>query len=341
MDQKLTIIDIAKMANVSPSTVSRVINGQVGGRSKVKARVLQVIEETGFRPSAVAQTLASNRSGMIGVIFPNSVTSILMQHFYARTLEAITFACNQFDYNLVLFLSQTESDEKKIFEKLSHPNLLDGLIANVGCVNGERLVPLLAQVEVPVILAGHYGELENYSYVAIDNVRAMANVVQHLISLGRKRIATITGPLNVTDGLDRLEGYRQTLQARGYSVDEELIVEGDFTEMTGYYAAKRLIAQNVDAIAAANDATAIGALRAIRDAGLSVPEDIAVTGFDNTADSARTTPPLTTVRQPLSAFGRKLVEQLVEQIENPHGHLNKIVLDTELVIRQSCGENIW
>jgi LacI family transcriptional regulator len=337
----LTIADIAKLAGVSSATVSRIINGQIGNRSKVKNRVLKVIEETGFHTNVVAQKLAFQPSSFIGLIFPNTVTSILSEHYYVKIIESVTFACNQRDYNLVLFLSQSVSDEEKIFAKISRPGMLDGLIANVGCFNGDCLTPLVKEAKIPVVLAGRNDELDSFSYVDIDNIRAAFNAVQHLISLGRKRIATISGPLNVTDGSDRLEGYRQALMARGFAVDEDLIVEGDYSEKTGYYSARRIIPKKIDAIFAANDEMAIGAMRAVQEAGLSIPKDIAVIGFDDIKASSKTNPPLTTVRQPLGTFGHKLVELLIDQIEDPDRVARKIVLDTELVIRQSCGETIW
>src|SRR5450759_821838 len=118
----LTIADLAKMADVSPATVSRVINGKIGERSKVKSRVMKVIEETGFQINVPAQNHAATQpSGFIGLIFPNTVTSILSEHYYTKTIESVTFACNQHDYNLVLFLSQSLSDEEKIFAKISRP----------------------------------------------------------------------------------------------------------------------------------------------------------------------------------------------------------------------------
>jgi LacI family transcriptional regulator len=341
MNDHLTIADIARLAGVSSATVSRVMNGQIGKRSKVKQRVMTVIEETGFQPNAVAQTLALRRSSFIGIIFPNSVSSILTQPYYVKTIESVTLACNQHDYNLVLFLSQSVTDEEKIFSKVGRPGMLDGLIASVGCKNGDRLIPLVQDAKIPVVLAGRCDGLDSFSYVDIDNVNAAFNALQHLFSLGRKRVATITGPMNVTDSFDRLEGYRHAHMVRGYPVDEDLIIEGDYSERTGYYSAKRLLSKKIDGIFAANDEMAIGAIRAVLESGLSVPKDIAVIGFDDIAASSTSSPPLTTVRQPLGTFGNKLVELLVDQIENPNKMLRKIVLDTELIIRQSCGETMW
>jgi LacI family transcriptional regulator len=340
MNNHLTIADIARMADVSSATVSRVINGKIGNRSKIKKRVMEVIAETGFQPNAVAQTLALQRSGFIGLIFPNTANSILSQTYYTRTIESISIACNKFDYNLVLFLTQSAADEAKIFARVGRPGMLDGLIANVGCLNGDRLIPLVKESKIPVILAGRIEGLETFSYVDIDNVQAAFHAVQHLVSLGKKRIATITGPLNVTDGCDRLEGYRRALLARGFNLDDDLIAEGDYSEKAGYYTARRLLSRKIDAIFAANDEMAIGAIRAIQEAGLSVPKDIAIIGFDDSAASSLVKPPLTTIRQPLRTYGMKLVELLSEQIEDPMLRQRKIVLETELVIRQSCGETM-
>jgi LacI family transcriptional regulator len=341
MNDRLTISDIARMADVSPATVSRVINGKLGARSKIKQRVLKVLEETGFRPNAVAQTLARQRSGFIGLIFPNTILTVLSQPYYTRSIEAVSIACNKYDYSPVLFLTQLPSKEDKNFARIERLDMLDGIIANVGCSNGDLLIPLIKEIKIPVVLAGRREGLDSYSFVDIDNVRGAYNAVQHLMSLGRKRIATITGPLsNVTDSRDRLEGYKQALAARGFTIDEALIAEGDYSERAGYHATKRLIPQNIDAIFAANDEMAIGAIRAIQEEGLSVPKDIAIVGFDDIDSSSSINPTLTTIRQPLRTFGLKLIELLSDQIEHPGKTQRKIILETELIIRQSCGETM-
>jgi DNA-binding LacI/PurR family transcriptional regulator len=167
MKDHMTIADIANMANVSSATVSRAINGKLGDRSKVKQRVMKAIEETGFQPNVVGQSLSRQNSGFIGLIFPNTVTSILSQPYYTKTIESITFTCNQYDHNLVLFLCQSVADEEKLATRVSRPGMLDGLIVNVGCTNGYRLVPLVKEVKIPVVLAGRCDGLESFSYVDI------------------------------------------------------------------------------------------------------------------------------------------------------------------------------
>lgn len=338
MAPELTIDDIAKLAGVSTATVSRVLAGKVGDRSKVKQKVLQVLEETNFQPNAAAQSLASRRSGLIGLIFPLSASGMLTSTYHIRIIESISYACNvKKDYNIVLFLCETPADEAAVFSKINRRGILDGVIANVGAVNGSRLATLVSQVAIPVVTIGRRESLPNVSFVDVDNFQAAYNVVIHLTSLGRKRIAMISSPLDATAGNDRVAGYCKALNSRGIEVDSNMIVDGDNSEKLAYYLTKRLLTQNIDAVFAAGDHMALGAMRAVQEEGLSVPGDIAVVGFDDLPEAALSTPTLSTVRQPLRTMGMKVVNLLIEQIENPGGKPHKVFLDTEFVIRQSCG----
>jgi len=158
-----------------------------------------------------------------------------------------------------------------------------------------------------------------------------------LIRLGYQRIGTITGVSTRTVSLDRKEGYIKALTERGRNIDESLIVEGDFTEAGGYYAMQQLLPNKPDAVFAASDIMAIGAMRAIREAGLRVPEDIALVGFDDLPLATMPEPRLTTIRQPVYQFGVKAVEILLDLIENGIEPPRRIIMDTELIIRNSCG----
>jgi LacI family transcriptional regulator len=161
--------------------------------------------------------------------------------------------------------------------------------------------------------------------------------VTHLLRLGRTRVATITGPQNMIAGADRLAGYQAALRDRGVIPDPGLIAEGDFTEGGGYRAMQQLLGRRPDAVFAASDIMAIGALRALREAGLRVPEDVAVVGFDDLPQSARSEPPLTTVRQPTYRLGTTTVDSLLDLLDYPDSSPRRIVLPTELVVRASCG----
>jgi LacI family transcriptional regulator len=171
----------------------------------------------------------------------------------------------------------------------------------------------------------------------VDNVQASHNAVCHLIRLGYKRIGTITGRMNSTTGIDRLEGYQRAIHERGWGMHESLIAEGDFSEKSGYSAMKRLLPAKPNAVFAASDTMAIGAIRAVQEAGLRVPQDIAFVGFDDLPIALQPEFRLTTIRQPIVQFGARAVEILIDLIENGIKPPRRTIMDTELVIRNSCG----
>ena len=333
----LTLEDVAKQAGVSRSTVSRVVNESPDVRENVRRRVLDVIQATGYQPHAAARALASQRSWTIGLLLPQSVSSFFTDPYYPHLTKGIAQACNQHEYTLALFLVGTQEDEEKIVPRLSRKGLLDGVIVQAGHHGDQQIIGRMVDMKIPMVVAGRPFRSDNLSYIDIDNVSAAANAVRHLIRLGYQRIATITGPTNSTAGLDRKAGYLQALKERGRTTQESLIVEGDFTESGGYAAMQRLLPAKPDAVFAASDIMAIGAMRAVREAGLKVPDDIAFVGFDDLPISTLANVQLTTVRQPVVQFGVKAVEILIEQIEGGNTTPRRTILDTELVIRESCG----
>jgi LacI family transcriptional regulator len=173
--------------------------------------------------------------------------------------------------------------------------------------------------------------------VDIDNVAGAYSAVTHLVRLGRRRIACITGPSGSLAAADRKRGYLNALQERRVPVDESLIVYGDFTETSSYEAMRRLLRYGLDAVFVASDSMALGALRALREAGKGVPDDVAMVGFDDMPQAATADPPLTTVRQPIQRAGVLAVEMLIDILENGAEPARRIILPTELVIRESCG----
>jgi LacI family transcriptional regulator len=333
---RLTLEDIAKQAGVSRSTVSRVINNHPSVRDVVRERVLKVIRNTGYHPNAAARSLASQRSWMIGLVLPRSVSTFFSDPYFPRLTQGIAQACNQYNYTLGLFLLATKEDEEKILPRLSRKGSLDGVLVQSGQI-GDQLVERLVDSDIPVVIAGRPFQAEDISYIDVDNDNAAYTAVSHLVRLGRKRIGTIAGPLNSTASIDRRDGYVKALLDRGRNIDESLIVEGDFTEDGGYYAMQQLLAARPDAVFAASDIMAVGAMRAVREAGFCIPDDIALVGFDDISLAERTDPPLTTVRQPIFQFGFNSVEILIDLIENGIKPARRVIMTTELVIRDSCG----
>jgi len=335
----LTLDDIAKLAGVSRSTVSRVVNNHPNVSDSARKRVLQVIQNTGFHPNAAARALASHRSRMIGLVLPRSVSSFFSDPYFPRLTQGIAQASNQYDYTLALFLIGTKEDEDSIYPRISRKGLLDGLLVQSGEI-GDQLISRLMNSNLPVVIVGRPFHTTNISYIDIDNIAAAFKAVNYLAQLGYRRIGTITGTLVSTAGLDRKEGYLRALVENGMEIDLNLIASGDFTEAGGYGAMQQLLAARPDAIFAASDLMAIGATRAMREAGLSIPQDIALVGFDDLPITAQSVPQLTTVHQPIFPFGFKAVEILIDLIENGINPPRRVIMDTELIIRESCGQKL-
>ncbi len=337
MPDNLTLEDIARLAHVSRSTVSRVINQHESVSDEVRQRVWQVVGETGFHPNQAARALVTQRTYVIGLVIPRSTSTFFADPYFPRLTQGIAEACNRANYTLSLYLFYSEEDEKRLFPRITRKGLVDGIIIQATQA-ADKLFTQLANSDVPYIVAGRPAQVSNVSYVDVDNVGGAHSAVRYLVRLGRRRIGHIAGPFNTTVGVDRVEGYRAALAESGLMLDENLISEGDFTEDGGYFCARRLLAYHPDALFIAADQMALGAIRAIREAGLRVPEDISIVSFDDLPPAVLATPPLTTVRQPIRRLGLRLVETLLDIIENGPTPPRHVLFDTELVIRASCGE---
>jgi LacI family transcriptional regulator len=198
----------------------------------------------------------------------------------------------------------------------------------------------LKESRLPFILIGRHPSDARLNYIDIDNVNSAREMVSYLWRLGRRCIATIAGPRNMIAGLDRYEGYLAALRERGLASEPNLVAYGDFTEESGYTAMQHLLSFKPDAVFAASDTMAVGALHAIRESGLRVPDDIAVAGFDDVSFATRADPPLTTIRQPIFRTGVIAAETLIDLIGNPDPQPRRIILPTELVIRASSGPTV-
>jgi LacI family transcriptional regulator len=303
---KLTLKEIAKLAGVSRSTVSRVLNDHPKVSAEVRQRVKKIIAETGYQPDPVARSLVMQRSGIIGLVIPRAVQSLFTDPYYPRLIQGVARACNANDYTLSLFLFHTADEEQKLYPRVLHNQLVDGVIVTSSQID-DPLPPQLIENQVSFVMVGRPADRPDVSFVDVDNVVGAYSAVSHLVRSGYERIATITGPLNTTVGLDRRQGYLEALNDR-----TPLIAEGDFTEEGGYSAMQQVLPHKLDALFAASDIMAFGAMRALREAGLSVPEDVAVVGFDDLPAAAYSDPPLTTIRQPILRTGIEAVEVLVD-----------------------------
>ena len=329
----LTLDKIAEVAKVSRSTVSRVINNDPNVSEKTRTRVQEVIRQLNFQPNRAARSLAGGRTHVLGLVIPMGVSRLFTDPYFPILIQSVSSTCNARDYSIMLWLAEPEY-ERKMISQILYNGLMDGIIVSSMLLD-DPLVKALIAGRLPFILVGRSPGDECACTVDVDNLDGARQAVTHLLNNGRRRIATITGPQTMIAGRDRLEGYLTALQKSALTPGPEWIVDGDFTEAGGYNAARQLLPHRPDAIFAASDSMAFGALRALQEANLRVPEDIALVGFDDLPFAAHTNPPLTTVRQPIQNTGVLAVEALIDRIENPDAEPRQAILPTELVIRAS------
>lgn len=330
----ITIEEIAKLSKVSRSTVSRVINGDLNVKEETRQRVLQVIESVNFQPNLAARSLAAGRTEVIGLVIPAGISAIFTDPWFPQVVKGISSECNIHGYSVMLWIAEPEF-ERQMITRILHSGLLDGVIVS-SMVIDDPIVQSLYESKMPFVLIGRHPTLD-IRYIDIDNIAGGFKATMHLIRLGNRRIATISGPQNLIAGYDRFLGYKQALEENNFPEDPRLIVEGDFSEASGYEKCQKLIPHKPDAIFIANDTMAMGAFRALRDAGLNVPEDVAIVGFDDIPHASSTPVPLTSIRQPIQQMGAAAVNALIDTILYPESQHQNTILPTELVVRKSCG----
>lgn len=342
----VTLEDVARQAGVSRSTVSRVVNGHPHVSAETRARVLAAIEKLGYRPHSIARSLVTRRTKLVAMLIPESISKIFSDPFFPILLQGAVQACNARGYQMVLALFEDSRGQKDLYGQLLQNGYVEGAVV-ASAPPDDPTIQALCKDGIPAVAVGRQ---LNLPYVDVDNYRGARMAVEHLLNLGYRRIATITGPLNHLHVQDRLSGYRDALKAQGIPYEEALVAEGGFTEVGAMAALAKLLPLKPEAIFVQSDTMAAGVLRALRSNDLRVPEDIAVVGFDDAPMAALLDPPLTTVRQPIRLLGFMAVELLLDILEGrkEKGQLANIVLPVELVVRNSCGvtrktfaENQW
>jgi LacI family transcriptional regulator len=333
----LTLEQVAKLAGVSRSTVSRVINEHPSVRSDVRERVWQVIHTYNYQPHQAARTLVTQRTNAIGLIIPEAVTRLFTDPFFPYLTQGIAEVCNQRGYYLMLTIMTPRTDRDTLYRRILYSRQMDGVIVASARLT-DPILPLLYGTQQPFVLVGHHPDYPNATWVDVDNVTGAKSMIEYLIGLGHRRIGTVTGPLKAIAGQDRLEGYRQALAQGGIPYDEALVAEGDFTEGSGFCAMEQLLQAKPTAVFAASDTMAIGAMQALVKAGLRVPDDISVAGYDDAPIATMVNPPLTTVQQPIVDLGKAAAESLIRLLETQDVPVPPLLLSTYVVVRQSTRE---
>lgn len=335
MPKQLTLEEIGTMAGVSRATVSRVINNYPHISPEVRERVQRIIDQTGYQPNLAARSLASNRTNIVGLIVPHTTQDIFSDLYYSVLIKGISEACYAQDYTLSLFLLHTKEEEARTLQRILGTGVIDGLLLTAD-PSDSRLSDLIASKQKPFVQIGRPQNDDNISYIDVDNIGGARLAVSHLLRRGRTRVALVGSNEN-TAGEDRTLGYFRALQHHGCVRRDELVAIGNFTEESGYASMKKLLPHKPDAVFAVSDQAAIGAMHAIQDSGLRIPEDIAIVGFDDIELAQTTTPSLTTVRQPIQRTGKLAGEALLDILAHGSDQVLRMVLPTELIVRSSCG----
>lgn len=338
MTRRVTTFDIAREAGVSRTTVSHILNNQRGVHlsPKTKARVLATARRLGYVPNSAAQMLVTGRSRTIGLIFPRA-DLLAVDAFVPIMIYGLNEVCRERGYRLVMEALREPAGEDAYLD-LAKSKRVDSLIV-INPRKGDRALEKVIKSKFPVLIAGTT-ERPGEHAIATQEGQASRRVTNHLISLGHQRIAHIGhASLDYVSVGRRLEGYRAALEAAGLPFDEALVTQGDFSFDSGYAAMKPLLTSDARATAlfAGNDTIAIGAMRAIREAGLSIPRDFAVVGYDDVPSAAFAFPPLTTVRTHAYEHGKLFAEAAIRLMDKEELGSQQDALPLELIVRESCG----
>lgn len=328
---RATIEEVAAAAGVSRSTVSRVVNGSTAVSPEALDAVKRAIAEMNYVPNRAARSLASRQTHAIALIVPEDTTRFFGDPFFAAIVAGITGALGGSDYLLNLLIASDDPGDK--MTSFVRNGGVDGALI-VSHHSSDAYIDRIADA-VPVVFGGRAFHLRESDYVVdVDNVASARLATQHLIDTGRTRIATITGPLTMLAAGDRLQGFRGALADAGLAPFAE--AEGDYSESGGADAARRILAAGApDAIFAGSDLMARGAMGILRGAGLRVPDDVAVVGFDDSSVALTTDPQLTTIRQPMYKQGETMAAVLLSHLAGGSPERTTI-LPTELVVRGSA-----
>lgn len=329
-----TLADVANLAGVSSATASRVLTGSARVRPQTRDKVELAMTRLGYVRNRAARAPASRRSGSIALVMGEETVKVFADPFFGRMLRTVSKALSSADLQLVMLTLHSPRDYHTVSRYLRS-----------GHVDGALFVSMHGRPDfdyeclgIPLVLCGRPVACGSaLSYVDADNIGGASAAVRYLLDSGRKAVATIAGPPDMAPGIDRLLGYRKALAVAG-TLDPGMIAYGDFSLISGQHALFRLIDHRpgIDAVFAASDLMAAGALHALRRLGRRVPHDVAVIGFDDMPSAKQTDPKLTTVRQPVDAMGARMVSELLAQIADPAREPSHVVLDTQLILRGSA-----
>jgi LacI family transcriptional regulator len=331
-NRPVTILDVARESGVSYATVSRVLSGYTFVKETTRSRVMAAVTRLGYVANLQARSLAGGHSQIIGLLVPN-----LDNGYIGAIMRGIDQELLRANYDLMLYTTHRHPGKESNYVNTIANGLTEGLLLVAPLVPADYLKALRDQV-FPYVLIDQADPENESSVVDSTSWQGAYDAISYLAQLGHRRIGFITGLLTLNSAIERLEGYKAALSDAGLPFDAELVREGDYWEQPAYQATQALLQDTnpPTAIFASNDLSAFGVMDAVRDAGLRIPDDISIVGFDDTPQASGVYPKLTTVRQPLDQMGRVAVKMLLEQIAEPDRPLRHVTLATQLIVRDSC-----
>ncbi len=331
-----TIYDVARLARVSTTTVSKVLSNTPYVSEKTRQRVLDAMHDLQYSPSLVARGLTNNRTYVIGLIIPHDPDYSFRDPFLLEVIRGVEGVASSNDYNVLLSMSKRTS-LRATYDRFLRMGYIDGVIT-VETLKGELDEQELSASGIPRVSAGYREDLQMLNSVICDDRRGGYEVTKHLLELGHRRIGVISGPVNFIGAMDgRLQGARDAMAEYGLTLDPDLLTYGDFSIESGSSAAEPLLhdARRPTAIFAMNDRMALGAIGKAKELGLYVPRDLSVVGFDDIPLTSVIDPPLTTIRQFPAELGKVATQHLLTLIEQKISQFASVVIPIELVVRGS------
>ena len=333
----VTLATVGDLAGVSPSTVSRVVSNSTPVSPGLREAVESAIAQLGYVPNRAARNLATSRSDSIGVVISEPMSQWGSDPFIAQLLFGMAEGLSETEIQLILIMASTQRDKERV-QRYVQKGHVDGVIL-VGSHGGDPVPEQLVKRRVPMVFCGRPAAEIDVDYVDVDHRVGARLAVSHLLAGGRRRISTIYGTLDMPSSVDKLDGYRDALSAAGLALDPTLEAAGDYSPTLAAEAMRALLDRHpdIDGVFVASDTMAAAVVGVIGEAGLRIPEDVAVVGYDDTTIAMATRPMLTTVRQPIAAMGNAMAELLLRRIEHPDEPTSHVIFPTELIVRESSG----
>ena len=338
MPKAVTLKDVAAQVGITPAAASMALAGHARISEKTRAAVKQAADELGYVPSSAGRALRNQRANAVALIVPNSSAHVFGHLYFMHVLTGMSTAANEHDAQVIVSTNAETPNEAIAYERVMRSRTADGAIVTSAAIDDFHVEGLVAS-GLPVALIGNFPHLAGAVTVGIDDVAASERITEHLVEAhGRRRLLHVSGTLDHQTGIDRRDGFLRVAERHG--LDDAVVLEGDLSEASGVAAITTALSDgefHYDGIVFANDDMAVGGMRVLRQAGIRVPEDVSVVGFDDFGLARVTTPGISTVRVPAEEMSRLATERLFDLIDGRLTGPSHTELPVEIVLRESCG----